>query len=129
MVSNPYQKYQQSTVQTASPAQLTLMLYDGAIRFIRQSIESIESNNIEKANSSLIKAQKITNELTASLNFQYPLSTDLARIYEYIVHLLITANVNKRKEPAIEALSYMMDLKEAWAQAAKQVVSISSHHG
>ncbi|WP_373230791.1 flagellar export chaperone FliS [Cohnella sp.] len=128
MISTPYQKYQQSSVQTASPAQLIIMLYDGAIRFVRQGVESIEKRNIEKANYNLIKAQNIIHELIASLNFQYPLSTDLARIYEYMLHLLITANMNKSKEPADEVLSHLIDLKEAWSQAAKQVVS-SAHHG
>ncbi|TJY41955.1 flagellar export chaperone FliS [Cohnella pontilimi] len=134
MIYSPLQKYQQSSVQTASPAQLVLMLYEGAIRFVKHAIDGIDNRDIEKANTNFIKAQRIINELTASLDYQYPISTDLARIYEYMTHQLIQANTKKSKQPAVEVLSYLMELKEAWSQAAKpqpqtQTVSKETGHG
>ncbi|MFD0714967.1 flagellar export chaperone FliS [Paenibacillus sp. GCM10027626] len=110
----PYQKYQQSSVQTASPGKLTIMLYDGAIRFVKQGVEAIESKDIEKANHNLIKAQNIIHELVASLDFQYPIAANLNQIYEYMLHQLITANVRKSTAPALEVLQHLTDLKEAW---------------
>jgi flagellar protein FliS len=121
MLSTPYQKYQQTSVQTASPGQLILMLYDGAIRFVKQGIDAIDKSDIEKANHNLVKAQTIIHELIASLNFQYPISSELVRIYEYMLHRLIEANVKKNKEPASEVLSYLIELKEAWLQASRPV--------
>ncbi len=119
MLSSPYQKYQQSSVQTASPGQLIVMLYDGAIRFVRQSVEAIDAHDIETANDKLIKAQNIIHELVASLDLQYAIATDLARIYEYMLYQLINANMKKDKEPALEVLTYLVELKETWVSAAK----------
>ncbi|QHT64173.1 flagellar export chaperone FliS [Paenibacillus lycopersici] len=119
MVSNPYQKYQQLSVQTASPAQLLLMLYDGAIRFVKQGVDAIEQGHVEKANISLIKAQNIVHELMAALDFQYSISNDLVKVYEYMLHQLIQANVKKDTAPALEVLSFLVDLKDSWMQASK----------
>ncbi|QHW32601.1 flagellar export chaperone FliS [Paenibacillus rhizovicinus] len=123
MLSSPLQKYQQSSVKTASPGQLVVMLYDGAIRFVKQGIEAIEHGHIEQANTSLIKAQNVVNELMVTLNFDYPIAAELVRIYEYMIHLLITSNTKKDREPAAEALSYLIDLRESWASIAKPKTS------
>lgn len=119
MIQSPLQKYQQSSVQTASPAQLVVMLYDGAIRFIKQGIDGIETKNIEKTNTNFIKAQKIVNELISSLNFNYPIANNLLRIYEYMSQQLIDANLKKNKAPAEDVLDHLVELKEAWYQVAK----------
>lgn len=117
MISNPYQKYQQSSVQTASPEQLILMLYDGAIRFTRSSIEAIEQKDYNRSNQNLQKAQRIINELIASLDFQFEISNQLMSIYEYMLHQLIQANIKKQKAPVSEVLAHLIDLKETWSRA------------
>lgn len=122
MISNPHQKYQQSSIQTASPGQLLLMLYDGAIRFVKLGIEGIEENNIEKKNNNLIKAQKIINELIASLNFDYTISTNLIAIYEYMIYQLIQANIKNDQQFAIEILQYLIEMKESWQQLMKSPI-------
>ncbi|WP_080832511.1 flagellar export chaperone FliS [Cohnella massiliensis] len=121
MITNPYQKYQQASVQTAPASQLLLMLYDGAIRFVRVGIEGINQRNYEKANNNLIKAQAIINELVAGLNHDYPIAKDLLVLYEYLLHQLIQANVKKNAEIAQEVLDHLTELREAWGEAAKQV--------
>ncbi|AZN38520.1 flagellar export chaperone FliS [Paenibacillus albus] len=121
MITTPHQKYQQNSVQTASPNKLIIMLYDGAIRFVKQGIDAIENKTIEQANRNLIKAQNIIHELTAALDFKYPIAKDLARIYEYMLYRLIEANTNKDTAPASEVLNHLLDLKEAWLQASNQV--------
>lgn len=123
MLRSPYKAYQQSSVQTASPAQLVIMLYDGAIRFTRAGVEAIHNQKYDVANTSLKKAQSIINELIASLNFDYAISHDMVRIYEYMLHLLIQANMKKQPEFAEEALGYLQDLGETWRQSAKAVLS------
>lgn len=119
MINNPYQKYQQAAVQTSGP-QLILMLYDGAIKFVRAGIEGIEGRSAEKANTNLQKAQRIIHELIASLNFDYEVSGNLVRVYEYWIHQLIQANSRKTVEPAREVLNFMVDLRETWATAMKK---------
>lgn len=129
MISNPYQKYQQSSVQTAPPGQLLVMLYDGAIRFTKSGIEGIESKNYDRANQNLQKAQIIIHEFIASLNFDYPISNNLLQVYEYMLYRLIQSNNEKRVGPANEVLNYLIELRHSWAQAAKMPIEpiVKSH--
>ncbi|WP_019635626.1 flagellar export chaperone FliS [Paenibacillus fonticola] len=119
MITSPYDKYRQSSVQTSTPSQLLLMLYDGAIRFVRGGIEGIKEGDYDKVNTLLNKAQSIVTELTVTLDYSYEVSKGLASLYEYINHLLIDANIKKTAPPAEEALGYLLDLRDTWAQAAK----------
>ncbi|MBB3130899.1 flagellar protein FliS [Paenibacillus rhizosphaerae] len=118
MITSPYEKYRQSSVQT-SPSQLLLMLFDGAIRFTRSGIEGLNKRDFQKVNNSLGKSQTIIYELIATLDTSYEVSKSLAALYEYINHLLIEANVKKNAIPAEEALGYLTDLRETFAEAAK----------
>ncbi|MFD2671983.1 flagellar export chaperone FliS [Marinicrinis sediminis] len=117
---SPQQKYQQNQAQTASPDKLLIMLYDGAIRFVKLGIEGIEQKNIEKANTFLCKAQSIIHEFIGTLNFDIPISQNLLQIYEYMLHQLIQANMKKTKGPAEEVLQQLIELRETWVQASAQ---------
>lgn len=119
MIYSPHQKYQQAQAQTASKSKLLIMLYDGAIRFVKAGIDGITTKNVEMANNNLCKAQAIVHELVSSLNFDYPISGELVRVYEYMLNRLIEANVKKSVEPAEEVLEYLNDLREAWIEASK----------
>ncbi|MEK3682261.1 flagellar export chaperone FliS [Paenibacillus sp. FSL R10-2736] len=119
MITSPYQKYQQTQLQTAPPAQLLLMLYDGAIRFVRMGTSGIDEKNYEKANNYLCKAQAVINELIAALNHDYPVAKTLYQVYEYMIHQLIQSNLKKDKKPAIEVLDYLIELRDAWDTASK----------
>lgn len=119
MITSPYQKYQQSSVQTASPAQLILMLYDGAIRFTKQGIEGVETKNFQKANYNFLRAQEVVNELIASLNHDYPIAANLMQIYDYFQRKLMEANVRKSIMPALEVVRLLGELKEAWTEIIK----------
>jgi len=119
LIYSPHQKYQQAQAQTASKPKLLIMLYDGAIRFVKAGIDGITTKNVEMANNNLCKAQAIVHELVSSLNFDYPISNELVRVYEYMLNRLIEANVKKSVEPAEEVLEYLNDLREAWLEASK----------
>lgn len=129
MAISSYDKYRQSAVQTSTPAQLLLMLYDGALRFTRAGIAGIEEKDLEKANTNLGKAQLIVSELAVSLDASYEVSQSLNSLYEYINHLLLQANIKKETAPAQEALEYITDLRTTWAQAAKQVAASAGTGG
>jgi flagellar protein FliS len=129
MLTSPIQKYQQSSVQTASPGQLILMLYDGAIRYIKLGIAGVEEKDISKANNSFIRAQSIINELMASLNMSVPIASTLFRIYEYLNRRLIEANIKKDKGPAEEVLGHLMELRTAWAQIMQRQQGQNGHAG
>jgi|HigsolmetaAR203D_1030402.scaffolds.fasta_scaffold00453_16 flagellar protein FliS len=120
MYQNYAQKYQQMSVQTATPIQLVIMLYDGAIRFTKAGIEGIREKDYMKANQNLLRAQSILHELMGALKMEYPIAKDLAKIYEYMLYQLIQANVKKKEEPAEEVIGHLKELKEAWVQVSRQ---------
>ncbi|HAL02722.1 MAG TPA: flagellar export chaperone FliS, partial [Lachnospiraceae bacterium] len=83
--ANPYAQYKNSKILTASPAELTLMLYEGAIKFGNIAIEAIENKEIEKAHNNIIRVQKIIDEFRATLNRKYPVAEEFDKIYRYLL--------------------------------------------
>lgn len=116
MAMNYAQAYQKTTVTTASPAELTLMLYDGAIKFCNIAVMGLEKNDIQKVNTNIVKAQKIIVELRATLDTKYEVAKDFDRIYDFIYSQLIEANVKKEKEPLEIALEYIRDMRDTWKE-------------
>jgi len=123
LITSPQQRYQQTQLQTAPPSQLLLMLYDGAIRFVRLGATGIDEKNHEKTNTYLCKAQAVIHELIAALNYDYPIAKTLYQVYEYMIHQLINANLKKNRKPADEVLSYLLELRDAWDTASKSLNS------
>ncbi|WP_082063204.1 flagellar export chaperone FliS [Paenibacillus sp. IHBB 10380] len=119
MMKSPYDKYRQSSVQTSTPEQLVIMLYDGAIRFIRIAVDGMDKRNYEITNLNVSKAQTIISELMSTLDYTYDISKNLYSLYEYIYHLLIQSNIKKEKALAEEALGYIQELKDTWLEAIK----------
>ncbi len=116
---NPYQQYQQNTVNTSTPQELTLMLYNGLIRFLKLAYQGIEEKDIEKANNNLIKSQNIITEFICSLDTQYEISHSLLSIYEYMNRRLVEANLKKDKAIVEEITGYAEELRDTWMQAIK----------
>lgn len=136
MITSPYDKYRQSSVQTSNPAQLVIMLYDGAIRFVKTAMDGLAQKDNEKANLNLGKAQTIVSELMSTLDRSYDISKSLYSLYEYTNYLLVEANIRKDVTKAEEAVGYLTDLRETWLQASKiaagqeaSPVSTESAHG
>ncbi|MBU5436598.1 flagellar export chaperone FliS [Tissierella sp. MSJ-40] len=121
MTYNALNQYKQNAVLTATPEELTLMLYDGGIKFMNIGKYSIENKDLEKAHSSLIRAQDIIMELNASLNMDYPISNDLRSLYDFVLDKLIAANINKDTKPIDEALEVMTDMRDTWKDVMKQI--------
>ncbi|NQX47200.1 flagellar export chaperone FliS [Paenibacillus tritici] len=129
MITSPYDKYRQSSVQTSSPAQLLLMMFDGAIRFGKAALEGIDSSDFNKVSTNLGKAQTIVNELITTLDNTYEVSKGLASMYEYINYLFIESNIKKSKEQAEEAIGYLLELRQTFAQASKMNITQDQQHG
>ena len=117
--SNPYAVYQRNKVMTASPAELTLMLYDGAIKFCNIALAGIEEKDIEKAHINIRKANNIIDELQSTLNHKYPVAKDFENVYEYIRDCLIEANVKKDPEVLNEALKHIRTMRDTWKEVMK----------
>ena len=120
MAMNAAQIYQGNRVNTASPAELTLMLYDGAIKFCNIAIAALEKGDREKANTNLIKAQKIIVEFRTTLDFKYPVAQQFDIVYDYIYRRLVEANINKDKEIAEEALRYIREMRDTWKEVMRK---------
>ncbi|OKP90599.1 flagellar export chaperone FliS [Paenibacillus sp. P3E] len=119
MLTSPYDKYRQSSVQTSTPAQLVIMLYDGAIRFVRTALDGLSKKDYEKSNLNFGKAQTIVSELMSTLDHSYEVSQNLFSLYEYTNFLLVESNIRKSPEKAEEAIGYLIELRETWLQASK----------
>lgn len=123
MITSPYDKYRQTSVQTSNPAKLVIMLYDGAIRFVNTAINALQQSDIEQSNLNLGKAQAIVSELMSTLDRSYDISQNLYSLYEYTNFLLVEANIKRDVTKAEEAVSYLSELRETWLEASKLAAS------
>lgn len=119
MAINAAQAYKNNSIKTASPAELTLMLYNGAIKFVNMATAAIDENDIEKAHTNIRKAQNIIEELWSSLDHKYPVWEDFDRVYKYIYNKLVEGNIHKDKEALEEALGRIREMRDTWQEVMK----------
>lgn len=122
---NAYAQYKNSKVLTASPAELTLMLYEGAIKFCNIAIAAIEQKEVEKAHINIRKAQKIIEHLRVTLDMKYPVAKDFDNMYQYIDRRLLEANISKDPEILKEILTHLHAIRDTW----KEVMRINREKG
>jgi flagellar protein FliS len=120
LTQNPYQAYQTNQILLAKPEELTLHLYNGAIKFIQQAKMAMNKNEIEKTNELLLRVQDILMELITTLNMEYEVSHSLLQLYEYMKRRIIEANIKKDQSILQEAEEMLLELKQTWMQAMKQ---------
>jgi flagellar secretion chaperone FliS len=115
-MANASNEYLRNSILTASPEQLHLMLYDGAIRFTRQGIEGIQSQQWDKAFTGFSRAQKILLEMLNSLNYEADrdLCTRMSGLYNYIYRHLVQACSERSVAAAEEALKLLDYQRETW---------------
>lgn len=120
MVKNPYTQYKNNAIATATPAELTLMLYEGAIKFGNIAIKAIEEKDVEKAYKNIVKVQNIIAEFRNTLDFKYPVAKDFDRVYEYLERRLIEANISKDKEIMEEVVGHIRSMRDTWKEVMKR---------
>ena len=118
-INNPYQSYQQNSVNTASPGELTLMLYNGCLKFITMGKKAIVNKNIQEKNKNLIKAQKIIQELMVTLNMELSVSKDLMSMYDYLNRRLIDANLKSDVAILEEVEGFVRDFRDTWKETVQ----------
>ena len=116
-INNPFAAYQQTSVFTAAPEELTLMLYNGCLRFIKLARQAMKQNNLEAKNENIVKAQNIIQELSITLNREIEISEQMSSIYDYIRRRLIDANVQNNGEFLDEAEKLVTEFRHTWKQA------------
>lgn len=121
---NQYAQYQNSKILTASPAELTLMLYEGAIKFCNIAIMAIEKKDVEKAHTNIMKAQRIIEEFRSTLDHKYAVAEDFDRVYVYLLQRLLQANIKKDAEILEEVNTHLRSMRDTW----KQVMELTKKH-
>jgi len=111
-----YAQYNNSKIMTASPAELTLMLYDGAIKFCNIAIVAVEQKDIEKAHNNIVKTERIIDYFRQTLDMKYEVAQDFERVYSYLGQRLTQANIKKDKEILEEVSQHLHTMRDTWKQ-------------
>ena len=119
LANNAYSQYANNRILTASPAELTLMLYEGAIKFCNIAIMAIENKDIEKAHTNIMKAQRIIDEFQLTLDFKYEIANDFNNVYNYLMQRLREANLTKDKEILEEVNTHLRVMRDTWKEVMK----------
>lgn len=113
---NPYVAYNNSKIQTATPAELTLLLYEGAIKFTNIAIVAMEKNDVQKTHDNIMKTEKIIEEFQATLDHKYPVAKDFEAVYSYLLKRLFDANIRKDPEILEEVLRHLRTMRDTWKE-------------
>ena len=116
---NVYNKYRNNVIMTVSHQELTLMLYDGALKFCRQAIMVIEEDKIKEAHDYIVRVEDIIEEFQATLDKKYEISSNLELLYDYIYRRLVEANIQKDKDILEEVYGLIKELRDTWKEAMK----------
>lgn len=119
LTNQGYAAYANSKVMTASPAELTLMLYEGAIKFCNIAILAIEEKDVSKAHNNIMKVERIIEEFQATLDHKYPVAKDFDSVYSYLMVRLQEANVKKDKEILEEVLKHLRTMRDTWKEVMR----------
>ncbi len=114
-----YAQYKNNKVMSASGPELTLMLYDGAIKFLNIADFAIEKNDLGKAHQHIMKVEKIIEYLRNTLDMKYPVAQDFENMYSYIYRRLIEANLSKDREIIEEINGHMHSIRDNWVEVMK----------
>lgn len=116
-MNNPYTQYKENSINSATPAELTLMLYNGAIKFTKLAKINMESKNLAEVSINLIKSQDIIDELNLTLNMDYDVSQELRSLYIFIKEQLVDANIQKDISILDDIIPIMEGMRDTWKEA------------
>jgi flagellar secretion chaperone FliS len=120
-MANPYaaQAYENNTVNTASPGELTLMLYNGCLKFIKLANNAIEEKDWEKKNTNIQKAQKIIQELMVTLDMNVEISKQMMPLYDFMYRTLVEANIHNDSEKLNEVAGLVTEFRDTWKEVIR----------
>ncbi|MEG0179360.1 MAG: flagellar export chaperone FliS [Oscillospiraceae bacterium] len=126
---NPYIRYTEQSVMTMTNGEMLVRLYDETAKQMKQGIAFIEDNNVLAANKSLTKAHSILNYLTTTLDHKYPISQNLASLYDFFTRQIIEGNARMNAAPIKDVLPMVEELRDTFAQSEKIVrIQQGQHH-
>lgn len=116
---NAYAQYNNNKVLTASSAELTLMLYEGMIKFCNRAIDGVNNKDIEKTHNNIVKIENIIEHLRITLDMKYPVAQDFENIYLYLDRRLVEANLRKDKAVLEEINEHLHMLRDTWKEVMR----------
>ncbi|WP_051226918.1 flagellar export chaperone FliS [Butyrivibrio sp. MC2013] len=119
MVANPYAQYTNNKIMSASGPELTLMLYEGAIKFCNMAENAVEKKDIQNAHINIVKVENIIGYLRETLNMKYATAQDFENIYSYLASRLIQANISKDIEILKEVNTHLHSVRDTWIEVMK----------
>jgi flagellar secretion chaperone FliS len=130
-MSNPYQRYKQTAILSASKEQIMLMLYEGAIRFTKVAIQATQDKNIPERGKNILKAYDIVLEFQASLNHNVAgdLPKQLDQLYAYMLEQYTKANMTGNLEALQSCLKVLENLYDGWNQVINKTKNESDQNG
>ena len=117
--NNAYAAYANNKIMTASKGELTLLLYDGAIKFCNMAIAAIKENDVQKAHVNIVKVEKIIEEFQSTLDRKYPTAKDFDNVYTYLHQRLVQANIQKDAEILGEVLEHLRTMRDTWKEVMR----------
>lgn len=117
---NAYSQYNNSKILTASPAELTLLLYEGAIKFGNIAIVKMENKDIEGAHHNIVRVEKIIDYLRETLDMKYAVAEDFERIYTYLSRRLLDAQLSKDPKDMEEVVMHLRSVRDNWKEVMKK---------
>lgn len=109
--------YLEQRIMGAKPEELTLMLYDGILKFLKQAKLYMDQNCIEKTNNAILRAEDIIDELNITLNMDYEVSHNLRDLYVFMNTRLAEANIKKDQTIINEVLELATEMRDTWKEA------------
>ncbi len=122
-MKNPYAAYANNAVNTAGKFELTLMLYEGAIKFCNQAEVAINNKNYAEANRLIQRVQDIVRELQVTLKKDTEVTRNMYSLYQYIYELLLDANIKKDLNKLAEATDLIRDFRDMWKEGMAKMRS------
>lgn len=117
---NAYAQYNNSRIMTASPAELTLLLYEGAIKFGNIAIVKMEQKDVEGAHKNIVKVEKIIDYLRETLDMKYAVAEDFERIYVYLSRRITDSMVSKDPKDMEEVVKHLRSVRDNWKEVMKK---------
>lgn len=117
---NPYLKeYKKNQIETATPEQILILLYDGAIQYLNKAKMALDSSTDEQLYMNLLGCEKIILEFMNTLDMELggALAVNLYNLYEYLYNTLVNAGINKNRTNIDEVLKHLTSLRETWQKA------------
>ena len=119
LANQGYAAYANNKIMTASPADLTLMLYEGAIKFCNLALDGVADKDIPKAHKNIMKVERIIEEFQITLDHKYPVAEDFDNVYAYLMMRLCEANVKKDREILEEVLRHLRTMRDTWKEVMR----------